>query len=144
MCRLGNVQLDDRSPQDMIEEFVASHSLVAPWSGPANDMRKVVEEHPIGPVSDYYILPDFMRVRSSAQRPPPPCEVLRAPTVEVHDEASLLSSHLSWQAQEEPGAAHFTVAFVGEGRRSTSCIESCPVGQCDRWLEGRLCVPRDL
>lgn len=54
--------MDDRSPQDMIEEFVASHSIVAPWMGPANDLRKVVEQHPVGPVSEYYMLPDFMRV----------------------------------------------------------------------------------
>jgi hypothetical protein len=46
----------------MIEEFVASHSMVAPWMGPANDMREVVESHPIGPLSDYYIHPEFLRV----------------------------------------------------------------------------------
>jgi hypothetical protein len=64
MCRLGNIRLDDRSPQDMIEEFVASQSLVAPWMGPANDMREVVQNHPVGPLSDYYIMPEFMRVPS--------------------------------------------------------------------------------
>lgn len=56
--------MDDRSPQDMMEEFVASHSLVAPWMGPANNLREVVEHHPIGPVSDYYIQPEHTRVPS--------------------------------------------------------------------------------
>lgn len=54
--------MDHRSPQDMIEDFVASQSLVAPWAGPANDMREVVENHPMGPTSEYHILPEIMRV----------------------------------------------------------------------------------
>jgi hypothetical protein len=67
ICRMGHTVLDDRSPQDMIEDFVASQSQIAPWVGPADDLREVVESHPIGPVSDYYMLPEFMQARSPSR-----------------------------------------------------------------------------
>jgi hypothetical protein len=60
--RLGTVATDGRSPREVIEDLIEVQRKVQPVFGPCNDLRKLVEQHPTGPLSDYYMLPAFLQV----------------------------------------------------------------------------------